>query len=371
MKVSVLMPTYNDEKYLGEAIESVLVQEGIDVEVVVVNDGSTDNTDEVIKRFKSRKIIYVKQENKGQLNALFTASRYLTGDFVCLFHSDDLIVNKNSFVKNVDFILSNNLDGCYGDYVKIDETGNEKGLLEVPKRLKTQDTLKLLLLKGSNFIGDHFFVTRFAFYKSVLTNYVIWNMPYWFYKNKNQLKILNLKYNPEPWYKYRVHSENYVHSEIGKLEIFNGVARTIVTLSNYYNVIPLPYQKKLPVQLYKLPFTNRSLKEFQVYALLKSLLKKYSIKKQDPYFNAVLNSYRFKSNELVNLDPEEVKSIPILLGKDARLFFTKLREKFKLYENLIEKATHGKFTVCVDKRFERKLNSIRRFLNINFDIRAG
>ncbi|MEN3042284.1 MAG: glycosyltransferase, partial [Fervidobacterium sp.] len=80
MKVSVLMPTYNDEKYIGDAIESVLIQEGVDIELVVVNDGSTDNTDEVIKKFKSRKLIYLKQENKGQLNALFTASKCITGD---------------------------------------------------------------------------------------------------------------------------------------------------------------------------------------------------------------------------------------------------------------------------------------------------
>lgn len=371
MKVSVLMPTYNDEKYIGEAIESVLIQEDIDVELIIINDGSTDDTEKVIKSFKSQKIKYISQENKGQLNALFMGIKYITGDFVCVLHSDDLIVSKKSFRKNVDFILRNKIDGCYSDYVKFNEKCEENGILKVERKFNSECPLKLLLLKGSNFIGDPFFVTRKAFYKTVVRNYIVWNMPYWFCESNGHLKILNLKYIPEPWYKYRVYSENYIHSEIGKLEVFNGVARTIITLSEYYSVFPLPYRNVIPTKFYRLPSYNRLLSEFSLNHFLERVLKTYGISKdKNNYFKAVVNSYKTKSDNIIRLKDRDLETVPLFFGKDARLFFTKFSGMLGLYEELIQNAICGKFTVLIDKHFEKKIKILRRFLNINFEIKT-
>ena len=61
--ISVIIPVYNGEKYISECIESVLNQTCRDFEIIVINDGSTDNTAEICKRFD--KIRYFYQENRG------------------------------------------------------------------------------------------------------------------------------------------------------------------------------------------------------------------------------------------------------------------------------------------------------------------
>ncbi len=65
--VSVIIPAYNAEKYIGKCLDSVLVQTMDDFEVLVINDGSTDNTNAVVKEYvkKHGRIRYIKQKNMG------------------------------------------------------------------------------------------------------------------------------------------------------------------------------------------------------------------------------------------------------------------------------------------------------------------
>jgi len=89
MSVSVIIPTFNRAQLVQETIESVLNQSYKDYEIIVIDDGSTDNTEQQLRRFKN-KIIYVKQENRG-LNA--SRNRALTlasGKYIALLDSDDL-----------------------------------------------------------------------------------------------------------------------------------------------------------------------------------------------------------------------------------------------------------------------------------------
>ena len=64
--VSVVIPIYNNANFIGDAIESVLCQTLTPLEIIVVNDGSTDNTNDVLEKY-SRKIIYIQQEIVVQL----------------------------------------------------------------------------------------------------------------------------------------------------------------------------------------------------------------------------------------------------------------------------------------------------------------
>jgi len=69
-KVTVLMPAYNAEKYIAEAITSVLSQSFTDFELLIVNDGSTDHTEKVIRSFNDPRIVLINQPNKGIAPAL-------------------------------------------------------------------------------------------------------------------------------------------------------------------------------------------------------------------------------------------------------------------------------------------------------------
>ncbi len=87
-KVSVVIPAYNCEKFISTAIESVLSQTYGDYEVIVVNDGSTDKTDEVLSRYAS-KIKKIYQPNKGPAEARNTGIANSEGEYVAFLDQDD------------------------------------------------------------------------------------------------------------------------------------------------------------------------------------------------------------------------------------------------------------------------------------------
>jgi glycosyltransferase involved in cell wall biosynthesis len=91
IKISVAIPAYNAELYLREALDSVLAQTCKSWEIIVVNDGSTDRTEEIALSYGD-KIRYIRQENQGLAGARNTAIREATGDWVAFFDSDDVMV---------------------------------------------------------------------------------------------------------------------------------------------------------------------------------------------------------------------------------------------------------------------------------------
>lgn len=88
-KVSVIIPNYNYAQYVGQAIESVLDQTYKNIEIIVVNNGSTDNSLEVLKRYGNR-IYLVDQENLGQSGARKSGLAKSTGDLIAFLDADDI-----------------------------------------------------------------------------------------------------------------------------------------------------------------------------------------------------------------------------------------------------------------------------------------
>lgn len=90
-RVSVLIPCFNAAAHLEAALESVLRQTWEDVEVIVTNDGSTDASEEILRKYEARGIIVVRQQNQGQCAAANTAYKHCTGDLIKFFDADDII----------------------------------------------------------------------------------------------------------------------------------------------------------------------------------------------------------------------------------------------------------------------------------------
>src|SRR5215210_3056453 len=89
-RVSVSMVTYNHEKYVDEAIRSVLDQTFGDLELVIVNDGSTDGTADRIAAFDDPRIVAIHQDNQGPSAATNRALAACRGKYVALFSGDDV-----------------------------------------------------------------------------------------------------------------------------------------------------------------------------------------------------------------------------------------------------------------------------------------
>ncbi len=90
-KVSVIIPTYNRPHYICEAIDSVLAQTFLDYEIIVVDDGSTDHTAEVLKKYGDR-IRYIYQENLGPPGAMNTGVRHAKGEYYVILGNDDALM---------------------------------------------------------------------------------------------------------------------------------------------------------------------------------------------------------------------------------------------------------------------------------------
>lgn len=125
--VSVLLPTYNHEKYVAEAIESVLNQTYKNIEFLVADDGSTDGTVDIINKYRD-KIGKLKMfdENTGGKTFRFLAKE-ATGKYVAIMHSDDLW-EPNKIEMQVNYLENHpDIGACFTGVLCIDDSGNEVG----------------------------------------------------------------------------------------------------------------------------------------------------------------------------------------------------------------------------------------------------
>lgn len=114
--VSVLIPAYNAEKYLAEALSSILSQTYSNLEIIVVNDGSIDNTGGILENFRDKRLKIIHQENQGQCAASNRAFRESTGELIKFFDADDILNPENIELQ------VKRLNGSY-DYVASSEWG--------------------------------------------------------------------------------------------------------------------------------------------------------------------------------------------------------------------------------------------------------
>jgi glycosyltransferase involved in cell wall biosynthesis len=98
-EISVIIPTYNMANFIQEAIQSVLDQTFSDFEIVVVDDGGTDNTVDVVKAFKDPRIRYIYQENHGVSSARNSGIRASSGEFIAFLDSDDAWLPRSLEIK--------------------------------------------------------------------------------------------------------------------------------------------------------------------------------------------------------------------------------------------------------------------------------
>ncbi|SEC11258.1 glycosyltransferase [Paenibacillus sp. GP183] len=140
-RVTVLMPVYNGGKFLSEAIESILNQTYREFEFLIINDGSTDNSEEIIKGYNDSRIIYVENEkNIGLIQTLNKGLGLINSDYIARMDADDISF-PTRLEKQIKFMDQNKDIAVSGTSIQLfDERGWKKNYIvrKDPLQIKTQ-----------------------------------------------------------------------------------------------------------------------------------------------------------------------------------------------------------------------------------------
>lgn len=175
--VSVIIPAYNQGYFLAEAIDSVLAQTYTEFEIIIVDDGSTDNTAQVAQSYADRRVRYVYQENGGLSSARNAGIRCAQGAYISYLDSDDRFLPQKLEIL-VDFLKHHPEIGFVaGQAVPIDEHGNHIGkIFDTPI---PSDPRQLLLgnpLHVGSILVRQQWQKQAGFFDETLRSYEDWDM---------------------------------------------------------------------------------------------------------------------------------------------------------------------------------------------------
>lgn len=164
-KVSIIMPSYNSGKFINESISSVINQTYKNWQLVIVDDCSSDNTEEVIKSYigQEKRIIYSRLEkNSGAAVARNKALELATGRFIAFLDSDDIWKN-DKLEKQIKIMLDNNYPFTFSSYEFMDEEGNKLNkIIKVPNRISYNQYLQNTIIGCLTVVVDTNKVGKFT-----------------------------------------------------------------------------------------------------------------------------------------------------------------------------------------------------------------
>lgn len=178
-KISVLMPVFNAENYLKSAIDSIIAQTFTNWELVIVNDGSTDGSEKIIKSYNDKRILYVENErNIALIKTLNKGIDFCRGEYIARMDADD-VAHPKRFAKQVDFLDNNpKYILCGTNASVIDKEGKVTGKV---KNLTSNDFLQIHLLFSNPFIhpsimirNGMLYANRFDEHYKHVEDYELW-----------------------------------------------------------------------------------------------------------------------------------------------------------------------------------------------------
>ncbi|KRL59041.1 hypothetical protein FC69_GL001904 [Latilactobacillus fuchuensis DSM 14340 = JCM 11249] len=378
-KFSLLMPTYNDQDTIIESLESIRRQKYTDWELIIVDDGSTDDTklviNEYIRRYHLEKQIkYIYQNNSDQLNALSLGSQSVSGDFVYIIHSDDTFQNDRVLLRANQALSNDETDGLLANIKCVDSNGQKiQGQTTLDYLGNSRQVKMQTLWLGRNLYLDFAFWKTEVFTNQVRNNYLLWNTPNWLDFEDGYVKTLNLENANFDVINYRVYEDNYINSEVGNLNVLNGELRTLVSLLGQYRVP----EYKLQYRIFRLFNKLKLLSIYWPIAIKKqtnkikasevigfAIQKRVSDFNKQPYLKALVSYYQFTGERTLQLTiPED---LPIYKGADMRPFNQKMidGQLETFYIELFEEMQQGFTKIQVTKENRKQWETICHFLNI-------
>lgn len=148
-QVSIITPCYNASRFISQTIDSVLTQTFTDWEMIIVDDGSKDDSSDIVEKYvkKDSRIRLIRQPNGGSANARNHGIREATGRYIALLDADDLWLPQ-FLEKQIEFMKEKNAICVYSSYKRIDENSNE-----ILKPLICRPFVNYKKMQITNFIG--------------------------------------------------------------------------------------------------------------------------------------------------------------------------------------------------------------------------
>lgn len=239
-KVSIVLPTYNGAKYLRQSIDSCLKQTYENIELIIVNDGSTDETNKIVNSYKDERIKYIRhEENMGLPFALNTGFSRAIGKYLT-WTSDDNYYSPEAIERMLSFILKKKCHFVYSDYYRFRDANKDINLFKSPVKIR---------LENYNHIGPCFLYSRNV--KEVIGKYdtdaiLAEDYDYWIRISKK----FDMHHLSEPLYYYRIDKESlfiskYYDVKVGDLlvRLKNNVASVEQISTRFVNLILMKREK--------------------------------------------------------------------------------------------------------------------------------
>lgn len=313
--ISVVLPVYNAEKYLAESVESILRQTHENFELIIINDGSKDNSAAVVKSFSDPRIVYIEQENAGlaaTLNRGISTAKY---EYIARQDNDD-ISEPQRFEKQIEFLEANKDVALVGSWASIiDENG--QAVNRHHKHFVNNAELKFALLFDNPFVHSSVMFLKSAWKKAggyntdraIFEDYYLWS------SLSKHYKIANI---PEYLLQYR--------------EVQTGMSKS----SKNYDAI----------------VSKKSAENIADYSGFSEMeLKAFTEKTCDEktYFRMINKiAYDFSSRENISL--HDIKRVI------ASQLFTYKRHRFNLIINSDKSGSFEKFRARIGRKFLFLLN---------------
>lgn len=379
VKISVLIPAYNSAKTIVEALESIKNQTYQNWEIILINDGSQDETETILRRYLGNTKLplkYTKQTHHNYFKAIRHGLKYASGEIIFVLDADKILFNQNVFYRAVSTILGEKCDGMFvGIRAMYQRLKDGKFHLVRPYYRNEVSLIKTALGLGTNIYTNYAFWRREIFETSVYENYLINGMPAWYNAENNLgLRVVNGNF---VGLKYRVSKK----VNLGDNPLKQNNSKTLFELST--NLRTLHHiVSRINVPAYSTQATLYNLiNRLHIASLYPSIFKQgqTSLKKITPLVvknikdseldNVYLKTIVDFSN---NFDPQ--KTAKIVIPKGTKIYWGTGIDEFsnklskntleQFYYDLIKIISQGTTIYKIKKDDQKKLEQILEFFTI-------
>ena len=379
VKISVLIPAYNSAKTIVEALESIKNQTYQNWEIILINDGSQDETEKILRRYLGNTKLplkYTKQTHHNYFKAIRHGLKYASGEIIFVLDADKILFNQNVFYRAVSTILGEKCDGMFvGIRAMYQRLKDGKFHLVRPYYRNEVSLIKTALGLGTNIYTNYAFWRREIFETSVYENYLINGMPAWYNAENNLgLRVVNGNF---VGLKYRVSKK----VNLGDNPLKQNNSKTLFELST--NLRTLHHiVSRINVPAYSTQATLYNLiNRLHIASLYPSIFKQgqTSLKKITPLVvknikdseldNVYLKTIVDFSN---NFDPQ--KTAKIVIPKGTKIYWGTGIDEFsnklskntleQFYYDLIKIISQGTTIYKIKKDDQKKLEQILEFFTI-------